>query len=117
MRRAAPSTPAQVVGRWREPVLFSGLAAEWKALKRWTPELLAGIADGRQVRLVVGDREGHAPVFETMPLKDFLSIWAAPQRPDRPAYYLKEYDLLTEFPALAADLDLSLLTFPRTQSW
>jgi lysine-specific demethylase 8 len=105
------------MGRLRTPVLFSALAGDWQALTRWTPEFLKSIADERKVTVVVGNRETYAPRFRTIALQEYLQLCFFEPAPKDEAHYLKEYDLLAAFPELAADLDLSLLTFPGAKTW
>lgn len=110
-------SPAKTLGRAREPMVFRGLAANWPALTRWTPDYLAELAGDRTVQVVVGDREGYEPVFETIPLRHFFRVWQAGGKDGGPALYLKEFDLFDAFPRLLEDVDFTALERPRTKSW
>lgn len=101
----------------REPVLLKGFAAEWPAVRRWTPAALAALDPDLPVQLVVGSREAAATRFRSSTLGEYLTGLQAEGR--RPAHeqdpdppYLKEFDLLRTFPQLAGDLPAGVL-FPR----
>ncbi|MCA9541633.1 MAG: cupin-like domain-containing protein [Myxococcales bacterium] len=101
----------------REPVVFRGVAAHWPALQRWVPERLAEMAGDRMVEVVVGDREGGAPVFESMPLRAFFTRWPEADESGAPALYLKEFNLLDALPRLAEDVDFSPYERPGATCW
>lgn len=100
----------------RTPRLLRGLAADWPALIRWTPAYLAELTGEREVEVVVGERETREGEYRTVPLAEMFRRQATEPAGD-PALYLKEFDLLAELPALAADVDLARLGRPAHQSW
>lgn len=110
----AGETPAAVAGS-REPVVFRGLAAAWPALSRWTAAYLGGLVGDRSVEVVVGDREGYAPVFRSMGLAEFFARWQASV--EGAALYLKEFDLFAALPSLAGDCDFSPLERAGARAW
>lgn len=102
--------------RARLPRLLPGLAADWSALTDWTPAYLAELAGDRQVEVVCGDRESHDGEYRTVPLASVF-LQPEPEAGDGPPLYLKEFDLLAELPALAADVSLDQVQRPDHQSW
>ncbi|MEZ4436937.1 MAG: cupin-like domain-containing protein [bacterium] len=114
-RSHEPISPIPPRGE-RAPRLLPGLAADWPAVTRWTPDRLAEIAGAREVEVVVGERESHAGEYRTVPLAEVFR-GQAPERAPDPPLYLKEFDLLAELPALAADVDLTRLARPGHRGW
>jgi len=117
MTEVKQGSPAEVLGRAREPVVFRGLASAWPALSRWTPDYLARLAGDRTVEVVVGDRESYEPVFRTIPLHDFFHAWPTGDAEGSPSLYLKEFDLFGAFPQLQEDVDFAALERPSTKAW
>jgi lysine-specific demethylase 8 len=97
--------PKQICPVRQEPVLFKGYAKAWPAIEQWTWDYLKQLADNRQVKLVVGDRESGQAQFTQMALSQYIDILADPDNcQDKRQLYLKEFDLLTEFPQLQRDI-------------
>lgn len=97
-----------------EPRVIRRLAAKWPATATWSFEYLARLAGQRVVRLVAGNRERCATAFVQAPLADYFRRLHQGHEasPHGPALYLKEFDLLREWPALKADVRPHGL-FPR----
>jgi lysine-specific demethylase 8 len=98
---SAPQRLASVAGG-AEPAVFRGLAAEWPAVLTWTPSFLAGLNPDLPVQLVEGNRERTPTRFRTSTLGSFLG--GLDRVDDAPPLYLKEFDVLRQFPQLKADL-------------
>lgn len=117
MTRPADASASPIPTRAvRAPRLLRGLAADWPALTRWTPDHLAALAGDRQVEVVLGERETQEAEYRTVPLADVFRGQAVEPPSDVP-FYLKEFDLLAELPSLAADIDLTRLTRSAHRSW
>lgn len=88
-----------------EPVLLKGRAKQWPAIEKWTWTYLKQLAEDRVVRLVVGNREYNTTQFTNLKLAEYIDILANPElRQNTNKLYLKEFDLLAEYPILAEDI-------------
>lgn len=85
------------------PAVFRGLAAQWPAIEKWTFPYLASLAPDLPVRLVVGNRESDPTRFTQSTLGRYAELLTQDDQTGEPVY-LKEFDLLKEFPQLRADL-------------
>ncbi|RYF74811.1 MAG: hypothetical protein EOO29_24720, partial [Comamonadaceae bacterium] len=94
---------AEAVGR-REPCVLRQHAAHWPAVAQWTWERLGALAPHLPVRLVQGNRELGATVFQPSTLGAYLQSLHGPAAASGAPLYLKEFDLLGTFPALRADV-------------
>lgn len=90
--------------RRREPCVFRQHAAHWPAAAQWTWARLGALAPDMPVRLVQGNRELGATVFQSSTLGAYLRSLQGPAAAGDAPLYLKEFDLLGSFPALRADV-------------
>jgi lysine-specific demethylase 8 len=98
-----------------QPVVITGVASEWPAFRRWTPEYFEQVA-GDSIVTVHFEEGGdfqrwYCPDKQTdlqMPLREYLAILTAPV-PDR-RYYMTEHDVSLVSPKLLADVDVSRYT-------
>jgi lysine-specific demethylase 8 len=95
------------------PLVLRGAASGWPAVQRWTFDHLARLDPRRPVRLVSGNRERGATRFVEGTLGEYLTTLDSPPAGEPPRY-LKEFDLLTAFPHLRAELRTRELFPPRT---
>ena len=94
---------AEAVGR-REPCVLRQRAAHWPAVAQWTWERLGALAPDLPVRLVQGNRELGATVFQPSTLGAYLQSLQGPATAGEAPLYLKEFNLLGAFPTLRADV-------------
>ena len=100
----------------REPVLLKGRIKEWAAIEKWTWEYLKELAQDRTVKLVSGNREIGKTCFVHMQLAEYIDIVANPDTQQKTEkLYLKEFDLLTEFPELNQDTHYDTF-FPKNMT-
>ncbi|MGW2520662.1 cupin-like domain-containing protein [Streptomyces sp. NPDC001617] len=90
--------------RRREPAVFRGLAADWPAVGTWTLPYIASLDPSLRVRLVRGNRENTHTAFTWTDLGTYVRQLSEPPQPDGELLYLKEFDLLKQFPALQEGL-------------
>jgi hypothetical protein len=90
--------------RRRTPAVFRGMAAHWPAVSTWTLPYIASLDPSLPVRLVRGNRENTPTAFTWSELGTYLHHLSEPPRTDGDLLYLKEFDLLRQFPALRDDL-------------
>ncbi|WP_062209332.1 cupin-like domain-containing protein [Streptomyces sp. NBRC 109706] len=112
--RPPPSADGSLLAetlRGSSPTVFRGLAAEWPAVERWTFPYIGSLAPDLPVRLVVGNRESDPTRFTRSTLGSYAELLAGDE-PGQEPVYLKEFDLLKEFPQLRDDLRNGEL-FPR----
>ncbi|MET9462971.1 cupin-like domain-containing protein [Streptomyces canus] len=95
--------PAEHLRR-RTPAVFRGMATHWPAVSTWTLAYLASLDPSPLVRLVRGNRENTPTAFTWSELGTYLQHLSEPPRADDDLLYLKEFDLLRQFPALRDDL-------------
>ncbi|MFH9062491.1 cupin-like domain-containing protein [Streptomyces coeruleorubidus] len=100
---ASEEAPATRV-RTSTPTVFRAAAATWPAVREWSFPYLASLAPGLPVQLVAGNRETERTRFTTSTLGSYLGSLTREAHPDEVPAYLKEFDLLKEFPQLRADL-------------
>jgi len=86
-----------------EPSVQRGAASHWPAVRDWTLQRLAELDPERDVQVVVWDRELGSTRFERANLGAYLRSVAVDDATSRDRY-LKEFDLLGEFPRLRRDL-------------
>lgn len=97
-----------------EPCVFRQRAAHWPAVAQWSWERLGALAPDLPVRLVRGNRELDATVFQASTLGAYLRSLQAPAAPGAAPLYLKEFNLLGTFAALRADVRPQELFPPGT---
>jgi hypothetical protein len=98
-------SPKEICYTKHEPVLLKGRAKQWPAIEKWTWTYLKQLAEDRVVRLVVGNREHNKTRFTNMKLAEYIDILANPElRHNTDKLYLKEFDLLAEYPILTEDI-------------
>lgn len=98
-------TPKEICLTKREPVLLKGYVKQWPAMGKWTWDYLKQLAADDAVKLVVGTREYGQTQFTHLKLADYIDIIANPEtRSNEEKLYLKEFDLLEEYPVLAEDV-------------
>ncbi|MGA5895083.1 cupin-like domain-containing protein [Streptomyces venetus] len=110
---ASEEAPATHV-RTRTPAVFRAAAAAWPAVKEWSLPYLASLDPGLPVPLVEGNREAERTRFTTSTLGSYVSRLTREAPADDVPAYLKEFDLLKNFPQLRADLRSRELFPPRT---
>lgn len=93
------------------PAVLRGYARHWPAVRTWDFDHIAALAPERKVTLVVGNRERERTIFAQESLGACLMEMKREDGGARPIY-LKEFDLLNEFPALRNDV-LCAELFPR----
>lgn len=100
---AQAGSVAEAIGR-REPCVFRQRAAHWPAVAQWSWERLGALAPDLRVRLVQGNRELGSTVFQPSTLGAYLQSLQGPATAEGAQLYLKEFDLLGNFPLLRADV-------------
>jgi hypothetical protein len=91
--------------RHRTPAVFRGMAAHWPAVSTWTLPHIVSLDPSLPVRLVRGNRENTPTMFAGSDLGTYLRHLAEPPRANGDLLYLKEFDLLRQFPALRDDIE------------
>ena len=94
------------------PHVLRGFAREWPAVRRWTFPHLASLGPDTPVRLVLGNREHDPTRFEAATFGEYMALLQQGPLADGALPYLKEFDLLGQFPSLKADVPGDAL-FPR----
>lgn len=92
-------------GRGRRPpqaLCVAPARGPWPAVAQWTWERLGALAPDLPVRLVQGNRELGATVFQPSTLGAYAGHTSRHRR--RAPLYLKEFNLLGAFPTLRADV-------------
>lgn len=87
-----------------QPMVFRGLAAHWPALQNWSFAAIAALAPALPVSLVAGNRELEHTAFTRSTLGVYLNALRSDTAGPGPCMYLKEFDLLQQFPHLQADV-------------
>ena len=93
------------------PYVMKGVGQRWSASGVWTFEGLAALNPTLPVTLVQGNREREATAFVKSTFGEYLASLQQPASADEKPLYLKEFDLLKEFPQLARNLPYHTL-FP-----
>lgn len=96
-----------------QPVILTGVASQWPAREKWTPQYLSEAAGDAEVTVHFNDHGNFHQWYTTsarqrsdrkIALREFLRLLAE----DRdPRYYMTEHELRRVSPALLADVDLS----------
>ncbi|MFI8829045.1 cupin-like domain-containing protein [Streptomyces sp. NPDC053431] len=94
------------------PAVFRGAALHWPAVQQWTFNRIGALAPDLPVNLVVGNREKDPTQFTASTLGRYTDRLARRSSPQESGLYLKEFDLLTQFPDLRHELRQNEL-FPR----
>ncbi|MFG2026957.1 cupin-like domain-containing protein [Streptomyces sp. NPDC048825] len=94
------------------PAVFRGMASDWPAVSTWTFPYLASLAPSLPVQLVAGNREKDRTAFTRSTLGEYLEPLTRGSSAGHGQTYLKEFDLLKQFPGLRGDLRHERM-FPR----
>lgn len=95
------------------PVILTGVASEWPAREKWTPEYLTQAAGDAEVTVHFNDHGNFHQWYTTsareradrkITLREFLRILT---EEEDPRYYMTEHELRQVSPALLKDIDLS----------
>ena len=108
---AATDAPAAHL-RSRTPAVFRGMASGWPAVSTWTFPYIASLSPSLPVQLVTGNREKDDTKLTQSTLGDYLGSLTRDSPADDDHNYLKEFDLLKQFPRLRGDLRHEQI-FPR----
>lgn len=105
--------------RLKRPVLITEMVREWPAFAKWSFPFFAGLADDRPVTVENGNILQGATDFESRWFRDYvaeiIASGGAPPGTAKDRSYLSLFDIFTQFPALAADVDFALIT--RLTRW
>lgn len=98
------TVPYAVENLLAQPLVFRGLAALWPAVTDWSFAALAALAPDLPVSLVTGNRELEQTAFTQSTLGTYLGALGGDSSGLGPCLYLKEFNLLQQFPHLQADV-------------
>lgn len=130
-RRCPSATP--VIERWEQldpdtfrdrffqpkrPVVITGMATKWPAIRKWSFPYFADLADDRMVTLERGNVLQGATDFETRGLRNYIDELLNSSKDKVEAggrTYLSLFKIFAHFPELRQDVDFSLIT--RLTRW
>ena len=102
------------------PVVLRAMMESWPAMRKWSFEYFASIADDKRYRLDVGNVLQDDTQLEDSGLRQYLETLARRDRgaggADGKVRYLSNFDLFGSFPALRDDIDLTLIRRNKRQA-
>jgi len=99
--------------RPKQPVLITGVARQWPALRKWSFSFFRDLAEDRTVVLEHGNVLQGQTAFETSGFRSYieqLMVSGGQNDTGKARRYLALFNIFDHFPALRADVDFSLLT-------